>query len=123
MSFGLIIFLIEYFRIHTVFMRSYNDRIGSWPVTDFCASQNPNFVFGPSLEFVQNDTRRVQFGHCGVLVGSADFHKKYFIINYNTKATVCWRWLPRYGYCGWTSGFYCYIIWRCAGNYEILIIA
>lgn len=69
-----------------------------------CTGQHPYLIFGPTFQFIQNNARLVQSGDGGLIVGAANIHEEYLVIDNTAIWTFRWRWQPIYGNCSGTGG-------------------
>lgn len=97
-------FLYLLFYIHTIFVRTHYDWMRARSIAHRCTGQHPYLIFGPTFQFIQNNARLVQSGDGRLIVGAANIHEEYLVIDNTAIWTFRWRWQPIYGNCSGTGG-------------------
>lgn len=103
----------------TVFVRSCINGIRRRPITHACPSQNPNFIFGPTFEFVQNERRRIESNHSRLWVWTIFFHELQFVVDNTPIRSLCWRRAPCYSNCCRADRFRSYVLRWCSWDLSV----
>lgn len=102
--------------IHTVLVSSDRDRITRRSVTYAGPGQYPNPVLGPFFQFVQHESRVIEFDNFRLRVGASALDHLQLVVRDPPVRSIGRRWFPCYQYGGRADRFSAYIARRSPGD-------
>lgn len=102
--------------IHTVLVSSDRDRITRRSVTYAGPGQYPNPVLGPFFQFVQHESRVIQFDNFRLRVGASALDDLQLVVRDPPVRSIGRRWFPCYQYGGRADRLSAYIARRSPGD-------